>query len=309
MSLPCSDPEVCEVLLRAGPRATPGRPPDLLLEVPHGATRTAEYLALRRRMRGALPEGLEDFFHVNTDAGAPELALAIAGAFVARCPERSALILRSRIPRTLTDCNRRLTEVPAGMTPGLAPYVHDPEDRALLLALHERWVEQARAAFTLVCEAGGLALMTHTYAPRSVDVVVDEHIVTALRGAWAPERATTWPLRPEADFITNGLDGQPVVDPGLAQAAAQALQSAGIAAQVGATYPLHPATLSFEWAIRWPQQVLCLELRRDLLATRWAPFEQMVICPRRTAQAATPLAALFAERLRTGLGSSSNPDG
>lgn len=296
MSKPKSDPEVCELLLRAGAKADPQRAPDLLLEVPHGATRTEEYRVLARRLRGVLPEGLEDFFHVNTDAGAPELALAIAERFVQLRPGCSALVLRSRIPRTLTDCNRNLDGAPAGMTPGLAPYVRDPLDQALLRDLHQRWVDTARQAFEWVCGAGGYALMTHTYAPRSVDVVVDDQIVQSLRRAYQPEVEPSWPLRPEADFIAMSSEGKPLVDLGLAEDAAEGLRGVGVKAEIGATYPLHPATVSFAWAQRWPRQVLCLELRRDLIADPWQPFAQMRISPQKVARCAQPLAQVFAAR-------------
>src|SRR6478752_1623726 len=87
-----------------GPRAS--GPPSLLLEVPHGATRTADFERVRQRLKGALPPGLGDFFHVNTDVGAPELAEAIARRYVADHPERAALVLRCLVPRTFIDCNR-----------------------------------------------------------------------------------------------------------------------------------------------------------------------------------------------------------
>jgi hypothetical protein len=50
----------------------------VLLEVPHGATRRAELDGLAALLRGQLPRGLDAFFHVNTDEGAPEVALAAA---------------------------------------------------------------------------------------------------------------------------------------------------------------------------------------------------------------------------------------
>src|SRR5689334_21445783 len=97
-----SIPGICELaLLGAGE-------PELLLEVPHGATRAEHYDALRGALAGDYPEDLRDFFFVNTDVGAPELALRTALAFVAARPGSTVAVLRSLIPRTFVDCNRIL---------------------------------------------------------------------------------------------------------------------------------------------------------------------------------------------------------
>ncbi len=133
-----SVPDVVDVTLVRGARSD--GPVSLVLEVPHGATATADFTRVRERLVGDLPDGLADFFHVNTDVGAPEIAEAIAARFVAASPEASALVLRSRIPRTFIDCNRVLDLSAAeykagGVTPGLPPYVRHPDDVALCLEL------------------------------------------------------------------------------------------------------------------------------------------------------------------------------
>ena len=64
---------VVDVEIVRGARARPDAPPDLLVEVPHGADRRAHYDALRARLRGDLPADLHAFFHVNTDVGAWQL--------------------------------------------------------------------------------------------------------------------------------------------------------------------------------------------------------------------------------------------
>ena len=99
-----SIPDVCDVSLVRGARSNGA--PDLLLEVPHGATRAEDYHALRRALRGSYADDLAEFFFVNTDVGAPEVALRIAERVTAADPARCALVLRSRIPRTFIDCNR-----------------------------------------------------------------------------------------------------------------------------------------------------------------------------------------------------------
>ncbi len=100
-------PSVADVAYVRGPAASgPDAPPDLLLEVPHGATRAAHFDALRADLVGAYADDLRDFFFVNTDVGAPELAQRIAERFVAADPTRTAVVVRCLVPRTFVDCNR-----------------------------------------------------------------------------------------------------------------------------------------------------------------------------------------------------------
>jgi hypothetical protein len=57
-----------------------------------------------------------------------------------------------------------------GMTAGVAPYIHDPRDVALLLQLHRTYVDLCARAYETVCSAGGLALSPHTYGPRTMGI-------------------------------------------------------------------------------------------------------------------------------------------
>src|SRR5207244_10220441 len=174
------------------------------------ATSADQYERLRADLRGPLPDDLIAFFHVNTDSGAPEYALALAERLASLEPSRSVLVLTSEIPRTFVDCNRVLDispeEYKAGkVTPGLPPYIRDPHDQELLRARHAGWVRASEEAWRWCCEAGGLGLMAHTYAPRSVDVEVDDDIVKSLRRAYQSE--SSWPLRPEVDLIARDPTG------------------------------------------------------------------------------------------------------
>lgn len=278
-----------------GGRARPGAPPDLLIEIPHGATTTADFTALAGRLESPLPDSLIDFFYVNTDAGAPELALAVARRFTAAEPARTAAVLRCRIPRTLIDCNRRIDATPAELregkvTPGLPPWITAPADRALLLERHGAYVAAVRAAIEGLAPGGALLLL-HTYAPRSVDVEVDLDIVQKLRRAWQPDVAPTWPLRPEVDIIGRGVDGASYAPVAVVAALREVLAGRGIAAGDSATYPLHPSTLAWEHASRLPGRALCIEVRRDLLADPFEPFAEMRIGSDRVERLAEPLAA------------------
>lgn len=289
--------EVAE-LRRLGPPARAGAPA-VLFEIPHGATRRADFEAVRARLAGPLPAGLEAYFHVNTDEGAPELAAATA----ARLAEAgiASLVLRCRIPRTFIDANRVVEgEVAAGMTAGLPPYVRDPADRALLLGLHRRYQERAAAAYAEVCGAGGLALALHTYAPRAIEVEVGDDIVAALRRAYRPGIYPKWNLRPEIDFITAAEGGETLAPVALSSLLWKSFGAAGLTPAENSSYTLHPSTTGYRHSQRWPGRVMCIEFRRDLLGAPWRPFVESAIGVRKTARLARALAAALAAALSGG---------
>jgi hypothetical protein len=285
-----------------GAEADPAATPALLVEVPHGADRRAHYDALRARMVGELPDDLHLFFHANTDMGAWQLGRRVAERVVAASPSKSALLVRCLIPRTFVDANR-LAEAPdeigkGGLTAGVAPYVRDEADRALLLALHREYVALAERAYPLVCERGGFALCPHTYGPRTMGIAkVDEHIVDSLRAAAEPTAWAGWPLRPEVDLITREADGTLHAPAAMAEDLLRRYRALGIDAQDNQTYHLHPATQGYRWSTRYPESTLCLEVRRDLLVESFSLFEELDPTKERVDRMAGPLAEVIAERL------------
>jgi len=286
--------EAYDLRLLAGEEADPEAPADLFIEIPHGATRTADYRALRARLRGSIPADLIDFFYVNTDAGAPELGLQVARRLVSAQPWRKVGLLIARVPRTFIDFNRVLDQSPehyraAGVTPGIPPWISDPEDQALLRGLHAAYAEAATRGFEETCGAGGLALLLHSYAPRSVDVQVTERIVADLHHAYLPEIVETWPLRPQVDLIARDPDGHLRASQRLVDAVIAGFARADLDVTVGATYPLHPATAGYHLAQRWPDRALCVEVRRDLLADPFTPFAEMHISEVKAARVAGAL--------------------
>jgi len=288
---------VCEVEYLRGSDADPAAPPDLLLEVPHGATRARHFVDLWGRLVGDVATDLIDFFFVNTDVGAPELARAIAAAVVDARPQRSAVVVRSLLPRTLVDCNRSLaadvapaTSEPGQLTPGLPVWIRDPKDQQLLLRLHGEYVRTAAAAFEWVCGAGGQALMVHTYAPRNLDVAVDERIVEQLRAAYAPGRVEQWSLRPEIDLITHDPDGVGLAAARLVGLVAAEVGAAGREVAHNATYSLHPSTLAHGFSVRYPDSCLCFEVRRDLLVRDFVPFRELEVEDDKVGEIAAPFA-------------------
>ena len=293
-----SPPGVADVRIRRGADADAEAPPDLVIEVPHGATRATDFDRLAARLRSPFPEGLKDFFFVNTDVGAPEVADALAASLVAAEPARTVMTVRCLLPRTFVDCNRVIDSLaPAsrsqvgGVTPGIVEYVRDPADLRLLLRLYETYRELVTRAFDAVCAAGGLGLMLHSYAPREVDVPVDERIVERLRQAYAPDKIETWPLRAEVDLITRSEAGTRMASGDLIAALLGALRAAGLDAREGSTYLLHPSTVALWLAERHPERTICLEMRRDLLVGAFTPFAEMPGDPVRTAGMARALAA------------------
>jgi len=267
---------------------------DLLIEIPHGATRTDDFTRLAAQLTSRLPDGLIDFFYANTDAGAPELGLAIAKRFVADEPARSVAVVRCQIPRTLIDCNRNIDAAPedfkAGkVTPGLMPWITTDDDRALLRSLYDRYCAVVADAERQLAPDGALLLL-HTYAPRSVDVEVGLDIVERIRAAYRPEVETTWPLRPQLDVIGKALDGTSHAPAPIVDALRHEVKTIDLAVADSATYPLHPSTLAWSRVMAHPGRTLCLEVRRDLLADPFEPFAQMRIAPANVDRLAAPVA-------------------
>lgn len=277
-----SIPGVVDVIEVRGDAAAADATASLLIEVPHGATRAHHFTSLRAELRGPFPDDLIDFFFVNTDVGAPEAALALARHVVKNEPHRVATVLRCQIPRTFIDCNRVIdeasrptTSAAGGMTPGVVRYVTDESDLRLLFERYRAYRSCIEEHFQAVCGDGGTAVMLHSYAPRSVDVPVDEKIVERLHEAYRPEVEPTWPLRPEVDLITKTPEGALLVDEKLVDEVKSAFAAGGVTVALGESYPLHPSTVAHAFASRWPRQTLCLELRRDLLVKRFTPFAEM----------------------------------
>ncbi len=280
-----SIPEVCEVL-REGPG---DRPADFLIELPHGATEGAHFDALRAKLHGDYPADLKQFFFVNTDVGAPECAREIAGRLAGS--GRSVLILRGLVPRTFIDCNRRTQRDPE-RTPAVPAYVRDERDVSSLMELYRAYQGTAQQAYAQVCGEGGIALILHTYAPRSVTIeTIDDDIVRKLHEAYEPQRFETWERRPDVDIISEDLDGKLLAPQRIVEALKREYAAIGIRVAENRTYRLFPESMGHVHSVAHPDRVLCLEINRDLLADPFTPFEQMRIGPGKVARIAAPIAA------------------
>jgi len=295
-----SIPDVCDVTFVRGSAAAsgPDARPDLLLEVPHGATRAVDYDRLRAALVGPFPDELREFFFVNTDVGAPEVALAVARQVVAADPRRSAAVIRCLLPRTFVDCNRLIegraaprTSGVGQLTPGVHAWVRRPDDLALLLARHAAYRTCVEQACAQVCGNGGQVVNVHSYAPRSVDVPVDEDIVASLRAAYAPGTLETWPLRASVDLIVDSPDGTRLASPEVVERVAAHYGAAGFDVELNGAYSLMPGTLATLLAERHPGRTLCLELRRDLLVPEFTPFVELFVDAAKIEAVGAPLAA------------------
>ncbi|MBA2661665.1 MAG: N-formylglutamate amidohydrolase [Bradymonadaceae bacterium] len=285
---------IADVHVVRGLEADASAAPDLLMEIPHGATETADFLELAAHMESPLPEGLCDFFHVNTDVGAFELALKTAEYLVEMAPTRSVVLVRSRIPRTFIDCNRRMDASPEAfregrVTPGLMPWIVAQSDRALLRDRYDAYMDAVKTAAAGL-SPNGAVLLLHTYSPRSVDVQVDEDIVKNLRRAYEPEIEPSWPLRPEIDVICRDSEGRDHAPRELLEALRKELAALDWPLSEGSTYPLHPSTMAWDHVMERPGRALCLEVRRDLLADPFDPFVQMHIGAEKIERVARALA-------------------
>jgi len=286
-------PGVAHVEHWRGPSADPTATPTLLVEVPHGADERAHYDALRARLVGDLPTDLHEFFHANTDIGAWQYGRRVVERLVAERPSLSAVLVRALVPRTFIDCNR-LEDAAAsgGVTAGVAPYVEHPDDRALLLSLHRAYVALIEPLYADVCEGGGFALTPHTYGPYELPIArIDREIVENLRACHRPEVLPTLPLRPEVDLLTRTKDGVRLAPEGVVEDLLEAYAVAGFTPTEGSAYRLVPSTQTWRFATRYPEQVLCLEVRRDLLVHAYTALSAMMVREDAVDRVAAPLAA------------------
>ena len=196
------------------------------------------------------------------------------------------VVLRCLIPRTLIDCNRVIDADPqayrdGGVTPGLPSYITEDSDRQLLLERYQAYLDTATQLMETVCGRGGLALILHSYAPRSVGIAsVGADIVQQLHWAYQPVVFEDWPLRPVVDFIVKDPTGVVVTDQHWLDALSQALCAQGLPQPAsGETYPLHPVTTAHRFVMSYAPKVLCIEVRRDWLVGEFVPFVPLFAAP------------------------------
>lgn len=322
-------PDVCEIYELSGPRAPggssgPQAPPDVLVELPHGATRLA-HLAAAKALTRAYPGARYDkFFLANTDQGSPEYGLRFAAMItdpdgLARLPgidpaladavrERVArlrvLVIRCLIPRTIADVNRvwatELDFRAAGLTGVIAPFVTDPAEVAAIKARFDAYQAVTRAAYAEICgdpARPGRAFNLHTYAPISVSQVEGEPIVDTLERAYDPANYPGYPRRPEVELITATPEGEVLADPELCAAVVRAYRAQGVDIHENDPFNLHPATATAAMAAAYRGRVLCVEISRAKLHRRFDPFIEMEVDPEKIEAMTAPLALGLLERL------------
>ncbi len=84
----------------------------------------------------------------------------------------------------------------------------------------------------------------------------------------------------------------------MAEELIERFRALGVEAVENGTYALHESTQAFRWSSRFPGQVLCLEVRRDLLVERYTPFEEMRVRPDAADRIAAPIASAIDRQMR-----------
>jgi hypothetical protein len=227
---------VCDVAFVRGAAADPQQPPDLVLEVPHGATRSAHFTALRARLRGTYAADLHDFFCVNTDVGAPELANAIAkrvhGGAAATDRRRGAMPAAAHV-RRLQPPHRSRRRSPARRSAG------ETDAGPAAVGRGSRRPRTAARGLLRLPRRRDRRVRRRMRQRRFRDVRA--HLRAAQRRrrrstrtssrVFAPptlaERIGTWQLRPSVDLITHDPEGRELASPELASRSAEAFAAAG----------------------------------------------------------------------------------
>ena len=283
MEQPKSIENVVEIFEIAGKDSVLHQAPNLLIEIPHGATLKRHFEEIQTHLSSTLPSNLIDFFFVNTDVGTPELAKFTAEILSRLEHSYKILIVRSLIPRTFVDCNRILDlseqeALAAGITVGLPVYVKEEKDKDFLLERYGCYQKEVEKAYDCVCGSGGLALMLHSYAPKKVGIsAVKDDIVERLHEVYAPGKYEQWPIRPQVDFIHQTPSGEALEHAILRHNMTSHLEAAGLCVAQGDSYQLHPATTAYSWSKKYKSQTVCVEIRRDLLMEQFEPFAEMSV--------------------------------
>ena len=146
----------------------------------------------------------------------------------------------------------------------------------LIQTQYHKYHAFVEAQIKTICSNGGHAILLHSYAPKSVGISsVDHEIVQKLHWAYSQERYDTWPIRPEVDVICKDTEGTVLVNKLWLDSLVQQCRSLGLNTAEGESYPLHPITMAHHYWQKYPNNILCLEIRRDLLVDNFTPFSEM----------------------------------
>ena len=102
---------------------------------------------------------------------------------------------------------------------------------------------------------------------------VGHDIVEKLHWAYSEEMYKTWPSRPEIDIIGKTKEEDWLCNEKRARSIKQSFKKRNFEVELSKTYPMHPSTTAFRHASKYPNQTLCLEIRRDILMRRFIPFQ------------------------------------
>lgn len=303
---------ICDVSLFEGPKADPDSPPNVFIELPHGATRLQHLQDTKSMVREYPGDDYDLFFLANTDQGSTEYAHYLASlltspdmwvdaSFPLELAEPTSrlkvLVVRSLLPRTIIDVNRVWSDgvaaKEAGLTRGVPDFVTNEEDIKGLRQVFDRYHAVASKGYEVTMAGGGFAFNLHTYAPISVQEVDGENIVDTLRRAYTPEAYPTYPFRPVVQLITTPPGGEMLSNPMLRDHLINAYAQRGIDAICDKPFNLHPTTMACEYAKQYPGQTLTMEISRSHLVKVFSPFMEMEISPSKVAAMTRPIAEAF----------------
>lgn len=319
-----SIPNILEVWEINGPEAPSQGTPDVLIELPHGATKGIHLQRAKAFTRQYPGDRYDKFFYANTDQGSPEYGLhfaeclcnpawveqhqhqfeASAVAFLkAKAARMRVLMIRALLPRTVVDVNRvwqmdRDFQA-ANFTGVVGSYITDSDELAAIHQLYQQYQATVDRAHALVCGNGGVVFNLHTYAPISVAVPKDADIVDVLESAYQPENYPTFPRRPEIQLITATPDGEVLAPVQLCAELVSRLQAADFEVVENDPFNLHPAAACSQRAAQYPGKVLVIEISRSLLASVFNPFIEMHIDPLKVDRVVEPMALAWFTQLAT----------
>jgi hypothetical protein len=313
-----SIPDVLEIWDVAGPEAARDKIPDVLIELPHGATKAMHLDRAKAHARHYPGDRFDKFFFANTDQGSSEYGLHLAeclcnpawfqqqqkhfsAAFVKMLQERAAgmrvLIVRALLPRTLVDVNRvwelGMDFQSANLTGVVGAYIKEEDEINFFHDRYSQYQATVDRAHALICKNGGTVFNLHTYAPISVGVPKDADIVDVLEAAYQPENYPKFPKRPEVQLISATPTGEMLAPEPLCSELMTHFTEAGFQIKQNDPFNLHPAAACSRRAAQYPGQVVVIEVSRKLLASPFNPFIEMHIDPVKVDRVVKPIALAF----------------
>ena len=99
------------------------------------------------------------------------------------------------------------------------------------------------------------------------------------------------------DLLTRDGDKRELSPPGVEARLLADFKAAGFDAKANDTYYVHESSLAYTWSVTYPGQLICLEVRRDILVPQWLPFEETIADDAKVARVVDVLAPVVVDAL------------